>query len=234
MRKVNGNVGRVYERAEPVGSRIAARVAFARSRLARPGVSLLLVCLGAFALLLGGCGGGGSSTSDVPVQAQIREARKAGEEAAREKDRLNGLEKKVRRLSRQVHRTGRSTGKKVKSTESPRVSRAPAPEAEAVTREFHVESGNVSCRVEPDGAMCTVEPISESFSFSGGGPGRSEPGSALPENLGEVVPYGSSVSVGQVVCEIPPSYVPRGIVCSDAVTGHGFEASRVASRQKVY
>jgi hypothetical protein len=198
-------------------------------------VSLLLVGLGALALLLGGCGGGGSSSSAPPVQVQIREAREAGEEDAHEKDRVNSLESKVKKLSRQVREAGHPTRQKVGSTASAQATPPPAAQdAEGPARDFHVESGNVSCEVEVDGATCTVEPISETFSFADGEPGRSEPGSALPEDFGEVVPYGTSVSVGSVVCEIPPTNVARGVVCSDADTGHGFEASRVASRQKAY
>ena len=43
---------------------------------------------------------------------------------------------------------------------------------------------------------------------------------------------GSTVTVGSVTCEVPPENVARGIACAKG--GHGFEASRVASRQKVY
>jgi hypothetical protein len=104
----------------------------------------------------------------------------------------------------------------------------------STSREFHVASGNVSCAVQADRATCTVEPIAESFVLAGGEEAYSEPASVLPLDLGEVVPYGSTVTVGTVTCEIPPSNVPSGIVCIDSSTGHGFEASRVASRQKVY
>jgi hypothetical protein len=42
------------------------------------------------------------------------------------------------------------------------------------------------------------------------------------------------VSVGDVVCAVPLESEARGVTCSDSATGHGFEASRVPSRQKVY
>jgi hypothetical protein len=42
------------------------------------------------------------------------------------------------------------------------------------------------------------------------------------------------VSAGSISCEVPPSDVPRGVTCVDIGTGHGFEASRIASREKAY
>lgn len=193
------------------------------------GLSLALIGLAALSILLIGCGGGSSST---PVaQAQIREAKKAGEEAAHERDRVNSLQKQIHKLHHQVQRSASTqSGSHETST-----SGAPATEqSDEVLRAFHVASGNVSCEVLVDGATCTVEPIAQTFAFAGGEPARIEPSAVLPKDLGEVVPYGSTVAVGSVSCEIPPSNVPRGIVCSDAGSGHGFEASRVAARQSVY
>jgi hypothetical protein len=193
------------------------------------GLSLALIGLAALPVLLIGCGGGSSST---PVaRAQIREAKKAGEEAAHERDRVNSLQKQIHRLHHQVQHSastlagGHETGASVTPS---------AEQGDEVLRAFHVASGNVSCEVLLDGATCTVEPIAQTFAFTGGEPARIEPSVALPKDLGEVVPYGSTVAVGSVSCEIPPSNVPRGIVCSDAGSGHGFEASRVADRQSVY
>ncbi|HTR75082.1 MAG TPA: hypothetical protein VMH33_07460 [Solirubrobacterales bacterium] len=197
---------------------------------------LLLIGLGALAPVLGGCGGGGSSSTTASAsQAQIREAKKAGEEAAHEKDRVNSLEKQVRKLRHQVRHKQSAPILSAEGKASEPAVAQPNPEpSDSEVREFHVESGNVSCQVRSDGAICTVEPISQTFSFAGGGAAGTESGSVLPLDLGEVVPYGSTVAVGSVSCEIPPTNVPSGIVCSDADTGHGFEASRVASRQKVY
>jgi hypothetical protein len=188
------------------------------------------------ALLLVGCGAGGSSSTTASVsQAQIREAGKAGEEAAYEKDRVNSLEKQMRKLRHQVRHkhSAAAAGAETKAPGPAVVQRDPEP-SDSEVREFHVESGNVSSQVSADGAICTVEPIAQTFSFSGGGAAGTESAAVLPLNLGEVVPYGSTVAVGSVSCEIPPTNVARGIVSSDADTGHGFEASRVASRQKVY
>lgn len=177
---------------------------------------------------LAGCGGGDSSTA---AESQLREARTAGEEAAHERDRVNSLQKQIHKLHHQVQHSastpsgGHETGTSV----------VPATEqSDEVLRAFHVASGNVSCEVLVDGATCTVEPIAQTFAFGGGEPAQIEPSAALPKDLGELVPYGSTVAVGSVSCEIPPSNVPRGITCSDASSGHGFEASRVAARQSVY
>jgi hypothetical protein len=196
---------------------------------------LLPLALAALAFSLGGCGGGGSSSSGTSAQAQIKEARKVGEESAREKDRVDSLEKQMRKLRHQVrhkHAASDAGG----NAEAPTQGVAqPAPETlDTEVREFHVASGNVSCQVRADGATCTVEPISQTFSFVDGGPAATDTGSALPLDLGEVVPYGTTIAVGSVSCEVPASNVPQGIVCVDAGSGHGFEASRVASRQKVY
>jgi hypothetical protein len=197
---------------------------------------LAVAALTILSLLLMGCGGGGSSSTTASAsQAQIREARKVGEEAAHEKDRVNSLEKQVTKLRHQVrHKQSASAPSTEGEASEPAVVQPDPEPSDSEVREFHVESGNVSCQVRSDGAICTVEPISQTFSFAGGGAAGTESGSVLPLDLGEVVPYGSTVAVGTVSCEIPPTNVPSGIVCSDAETGHGFEASRVASRQKVY
>lgn len=187
---------------------------------------LLFVALAALA----GCGGGGGGSSTA-AESQLRAAKKAGEEAAHEKDRVNSLQKQVNKLRHQVHH------------QPPAGSNAPAVSTSTtdgsgssgeVLRSFHVASGNVSCEIRTDGATCTVEPIAQTFAFSGEEPAYTESGTALPEDLGEVAPYGSTVSAGSVSCEIPPTSVPRGIVCSDSASGHGFEASRVPERQSVY
>lgn len=191
---------------------------------------LAALCLFVLALAtLAGCGGsGGSSTV---AESQLRAAKKAGEEAAHEKDRVNSLQKQVKQLRHQVHHAP-SAG-----SSAPAVATSTTDSSQSggeVLRSFHVASGNISCEILVDGAICTVEPIAETFAFRGREPAYSESGTALPEDLGEVAPYGSTVSAGSISCEIPPTSVPRGIVCSDSASGHGFEASRVPERQSVY
>lgn len=185
-------------------------------------------------LLVTGCGGGGSSESSTVSEGALRAARKAGEIAAHERDRVNGLQRQVRILRHQV-RHGSPTD--AHSSGAGTVSSSPSEASgasEEATREFHVASGNVSCQVRADGASCTVEPIQETFAFSGGEAAWTEPAAELPVDLGELVPYGSTVVVGTVSCEVPPSDVARGVTCADSASGHGFEASRVAARQKAY
>ncbi|MGV1049947.1 MAG: hypothetical protein ACOYD4_15650 [Solirubrobacterales bacterium] len=126
------------------------------------------------------------------------------------------------------------------SANAPIVSDAPddvaAEEADVSTalRIFHSPSGNISCAILPDGALCAVGSLDETFVFDHGGPGTIESGAALSPEAGELAPYGTTVSEGAITCVVPRSDEPRGIVCSDSSTGHGFEASRVSSRQHTY
>lgn len=188
----------------------------------------LCLFLAALAALTGCGGGSGSSTV---AESQLRAAKKAGEEAAHEKDRVNNLQKQVKQLRHQVHHAP-SAG-----SSAPAVNTSTTDSSQSggeVLRSFHVASGNISCEIVVDGATCTVEPIAQTFTFGGGESAYTESGTVLPEDLGEVAPYGSTVSAGSVSCEIPPTSVPRGIVCGDSSSGHGFEASRVPERQSVY
>jgi hypothetical protein len=179
----------------------------------------------ALVVALVGCGGG----SSTPSEDQLREAKKAGEEAAHEHDRVTGLQKQVRSLRHQVRhgsqaRPSPSTPADVPSTEA----------SSGVLRSFHVASNGVSCEIREDGALCTVESTGQTFAFEDGEPAQIESVTTLPPGLGELVPYGSAVAAGSISCEIPPSNVPRGITCVDSASGHGFEASRVSGRQSAY
>lgn len=176
-----------------------------------------------------GCGGSGSSES---TQQQLEAAKREGEEAAREKDRITSLQHQVKQLKRQGHKTAPAVAAPSSQQEQP----APAPQGEApvVLRSFHAPSGNVSCEILSNGALCSVDSTAETFSFSDGEAAHEESGSTLSRSSGELAPYGSTVSAGSVTCTIPQSNEPRGIVCTDSESGHGFEASRVGSRQSVY
>lgn len=189
--------------------------------------SLLLV-----GVVLVGCGGSSASSTATISAAQLQAAKKAGEEKAEERDRVNSLQKQLRSLRHQVRHGGslaRSSSAPSSNSQS-----APAVESEPSVRAFHSPSGNVSCEILADGATCTVESIAETFSFAGGEPAQIEPGVQLSSDLGELAAYGSTVSAGSISCEIPPSSVARGVSCSDSTSGHGFEASRVAARQSAY
>jgi hypothetical protein len=99
-------------------------------------------------------------------------------------------------------------------------------------RTFHVGAGNVACLVDAAGAACAVASLGETFVLPSSGSAFLEPGLRLGRGAGERVSYGTSVSVGAVSCEIPPENVARGITCTAG--SHGFEASCVPARQKVY
>jgi tRNA A-37 threonylcarbamoyl transferase component Bud32 len=113
------------------------------------------------------------------------------------------------------------------------VAEVPSP-ATVAPSTFHAPSGNVSCRVTADSATCTVVRIGMTFRFSGRAPAESILSAALGRGAGQLVDWGQSVSVGDVTCTVPAESQARGITCTDAVSGHGFEASRVPSRQKLY
>lgn len=196
----------------------------------RPSIAVVLIAslVAVVPMALGGCGGSGSSQSS---EAQLEAAKREGEEAAREKDRVDNLQKQVRSLKRQArHASGTVV---VRHPSTPRA--APSEEGDStVLRTFHAPSGNVSCEVLSDGAICTVGSISTTFSFSEGQPARIESGASLPENAGELAPYGSTVGAGAIVCTVPQSSEPHGIICTDSESGHGFEASRIGARQHAY
>jgi hypothetical protein len=208
-----------------------------RSVVLRAGLGLVGALIAAG--LIAGCGGGGSgSSSTVAVSAaQLHAAKRAGEEKAHEQDRVNNLQKQVRALKHKVnHRAPSHAAATVSAAPAPEPATTPAaaPESTEPVRSFHAPSGNVSCQVFIDGATCSVESIGETFVFEAGGPARIEPIATLPRSLGELADYGTTVSAGSITCEVPPSDVARGITCSDASSGHGFEASRVESRQSAY
>ena len=111
---------------------------------------------------------------------------------------------------------------------------AGAPPANTGSRTFHAGTGNVTCQVGADGAACAVASMGKTFVLPASGEAFLEPGTRLPRATGERVPYGTSISLGSITCEIPPESVARGVTCTDASNGHGFEASRVTSRQKLF
>lgn len=189
-------------------------------------------------MLLSGCGGsgGGSTSSAVPAD-QIQEARQQGEEKAEERDRVAALQRQVRSIKRRLRHhaahqaPARSAPAAVASTDEASARSAPS---EDPIRSFHAPSGNVSCEVFGNGATCTVDSIGETFVLEADAPARTEAAAVLPRDLGELVEYGNTVTVGSITCEVPPSDVPRGITCVDQSDGHGFEASRITSRQAAY
>ncbi|HTA35855.1 MAG TPA: hypothetical protein VK761_03980 [Solirubrobacteraceae bacterium] len=109
------------------------------------------------------------------------------------------------------------------------------PSTDGKERAFFAPSGNVSCAIQGDGARCSVATADLTFVLPpGGGTAFTVPELQLARASGYEAPFGSEESNGAVVCSIPPSNVPSGITCRDSATGHGFEASRVPSRQKTF
>jgi hypothetical protein len=190
-------------------------------------VAVVLCALTATALLVS-CGGSGT---DGASEQQLESARLEGEEAAREQSRVKSLQRQVRHLQKEVHQD-RPTTVVVTGDEDG------GSEAEVsgstVSRTFHAPSGNVSCEVDADGALCSIASSGQTFVFSDGEEARLESGTVLFRGAGELAPYGSTIEVGSVACSVPQSNEPRGITCADGASGHGFEASRVPERQSTY
>lgn len=187
-------------------------------------ISIAITVLGLIAL--SGCGGSSSSGAS---QAEIEAARKEGETAAHEKDRVDSLQKQVRNLKKQAKQgQAAAVAEPASNGEEGSVSGA------AVLRTFHAPSGNVSCEILENGALCTVDSIETTFAFDGGDTAHIESGAVLPRGAGQLVPYGNTVGVGAVSCAVPLSSEARGVTCVDEASGHGFEASRVGERQKAY
>jgi hypothetical protein len=206
-------------------------------RRGRP-IGVVLVAVGvclAGTMLLAGCGGGsgGGSTASTVAADQLQEARQQGEAKAEERDRVAALQRQVRTIKRRLrHHPAHQAAAPAAAVAG--TSEASPPAAEGPIRSFHAPSGNVSCEVFSDGATCTVDSIGESFVLEAGATGRIESAAVLPRDLGELVEYGNTVTAGSITCEVPPSDVPRGITCVDQSDGHGFEASRIPSRQAAY
>jgi hypothetical protein len=178
------------------------------------------------ASVVAGCGGSGP---DGPSEAQLEAAKKQGEETARERDRIDSLQKQINRLKRQA-KHGESV-----STEHAGAQSVVVPGRESASaRTFHAPSGNVSCEISTHGALCSVGSATETFSFDDGQPAEITPGTALAGGAGELAPYGTVVNSGPIACTIPESDEQHGIICEDGDSGHGFEASRVSSRQRAY
>lgn len=199
-----------------------------KGRTSLPRCSWALLSLVVVLAALSGCGG---SSSTDPSEAQLEAAKRQGEEVAQERDRINSLQKQVRGLKHQAkHRSTTVVVEPDSGTET--VGSADA--GSTVLRTFHAPSGNVSCEIFSDGALCSVGSIATTFSFENGEAAHIDPGASLSHGAGELAPYGSTISAGSVTCTIPQSSDPHGIICTDADSGHGFEASRVSERQHVY
>ncbi len=109
------------------------------------------------------------------------------------------------------------------------------PPSDSSERTFFAPSGNVTCVIQGDGAKCSVASTDTTFVLpSGGGTAYTTAGLAVARGSGSEAPLGTEQSNGTVTCTIPPANIPAGISCRDGMSDHGFEASRVRARQKVY
>jgi len=191
-------------------------------------VAWVATCLLIGLLAASGCGNSGA---DDPSKQELEAARQEGEEAAREKARVDHLQRQIHNLQHEVHRQNHTV---VVESDSGSATGESSVSDSSALRTFHAPSGNVSCEILANGALCSVASVGETFSFSNGEEGQIDSGAVLGRGAGELAPYGSTVSAGPVSCSIPRSDEPRGITCSDGESGHGFEASRVPDRQHVY
>lgn len=189
-------------------------------------IACLCLATVAVAAVAVGCGESDEGAGEAAeVQRQLEEARKEGAREARQRDRIKGLQKRVKNLE---GARGASSSGSQEEHDVPASSTAES----TVRQTFHTP--NVSCEIRTDGALCTVNSTGETFVFEDGGAAYIEPGSRVPEDAGALAAWDSAVSGGSVTCTIPPLDEPRGIACVDAETGHGFEASRVPARQRAY
>ena len=193
---------------------------------------LALSALALASLVLPGCGGSSASSTATVSAAQLRAAKRAGEEKAEVRDKVNSLQRQVRGLRHRFRH-----GVQVPAVDPAPDSNSQPPmgaEGDSALRAFHSPSDNVSCVILADGATCTVESVAKTFSFANGEPAQIESSTRLAADLGALAPYGTTVSEGSISCEIPPASAARGVSCIDADSGHGFEASRVDARQSAY
>lgn len=111
----------------------------------------------------------------------------------------------------------------------------PAASSSSTGEAFYAPSGNVTCSLQSESAECSVASIDMTFVLpSGGDSAYTVGGLSVPRGEGSEAPFDTERTDGEIVCSIPAENVPAGITCRNTVTGHGFEASRVAARQRVY
>jgi hypothetical protein len=181
------------------------------------------------AIAVPGCGGSSSDSDAQAVEARIARERADAAATARQAQKLADLQDEVdrlRRARRRAHTVVRTVAAATPQTTAT---------ADSPGRVFHAPSGNVSCQADARSASCTVAAIDTTFVLpASGGPAYVEHGAVLGRGSGDLADWGTSVSVGPVSCRIPDENEPSGITCVDTESGHGFEASRVASRQKAY
>lgn len=184
---------------------------------------VVLGALGAFV----GCGGSNQDSDEAEaIEMRIDRERADAAALAQQRQSVRRLQKEVKKLKQ-----GRSSGG---ATPAPAATKPVEVADSGSVRTFHAPSGNVSCEISESSARCSVAAASQTFVFDPGAEARIESGLALSRGSGSLADWGSTVALGSVRCSIPEENEPRGITCEDTSSGHGFEASRVTSRQRVY
>jgi hypothetical protein len=178
---------------------------------------------------LAACGSSSSGPSSA-TELQIDRERSEAAQSAHQEDKLKALEGEVHRLKRH---------KRVTQVNKPGTAAEDTPATSVATngevRLFHAPGGNVNCEVQADSARCTVVSTAQTFVLPAGDEAAYvESGAALPTDSGALTGFGSTVSIGAISCEVPYEDEPRGVVCQDNDTGHGFQASKDYSRQQVF
>ena len=189
-------------------------------------IAVLMTGLALLPAALTGCGS--SDSSSGASAAQLEQARQEAAAQQKIKDKQAQLEKELSALKKQKAKT-----KTVVVTHSDGTSGASV-DSGGTARIFHAGSGNVSCRVSSSSASCTVASSGQVFVVGVSGSAYQASGGQLPRGSGAYAPYGTSVNSGSFTCSIPPESQASGITCRNTSTGHGFEASRRAERQKTY
>jgi hypothetical protein len=111
----------------------------------------------------------------------------------------------------------------------------PAASSSSASEGFYAPSGNVTCSLHSESAECSVASNDMTFVLpQGGGSAYTIGGLSVSRGEGSEAPFDTERSDGEIICNIPAENVPAGITCRNTATGHGFEASKVYSRQKVY
>lgn len=197
-------------------------------RLRYPAVAVLA------GLAFSGCGGNSEEAVEQRIARERAEAAQQAKQEAEIKDlqqRLKDAEKKRGGTTTVIKDGGASSGGGSSSGGSSGGGGSPS----GALRMFHTPGGRVNCAIYRDGADCSVTGAGSTFTFRrGGGEARVEPGLRLGSSSGSAASWGETIREGSISCEIPLQSASRGITCVDAESGHGFEASKVPARQRLY
>lgn len=174
----------------------------------------------------------GDSNDDAVEQRISRERAEAAKQAQQEAeiDRLKDEIKEVKKRGGNTTTVLREVDGRSDAGARP----SPVTSSRTASKVFHTPGGRVTCAIYREGADCSVSSIGATFVLPPDGPARIESGVRLRAGSGSSAGWDQTVTAGSITCVIPPQSAPRGVQCSDSATGHGFEASKVPSRQRMY